>query len=399
MHSIMGRGGQNIELPDLHDSEFEPDNQQILEKLDKIGTGRLSEQFYNMLLKFFKKLPLKKQVLFISIRKDGKLEGNAKALFPFIRGKKVVCASMLPHNFWQKLKMNYHIFTSSIIVTDDYLRYLQNQPLRENQRVIQLWHACGAFKKFGQHGSNMSVVMDRASHVQYNLVSVSSESVREIYADAFDIDIHKIQALGCPRTDCFFDKEWIRATKEKVYVRYPECRDREVILYAPTFRDIDRDRSSFFPELDFERLSKELLPEQIFIVCPHPVMTKRIVGREFHNIREIRDFSTNELMFISDMLITDYSSVIFEYVLLNKPIAFFCYDLEAYDRDFYIRYPEDLPGEIFRTQGELTRCICGERSRDQTEKYEDFVEHYMSACDGHSCERIAKVVQGYLEDS
>lgn len=389
---------QNKKLPDLLDKEFAPEHQQVLEKLGRIRTDRLSERLYIILLKLFRSLPLKKQVLFISIRKDGELEGNARALYPFINGRKVVCASMFPHSFWQKLKMNYHIFTSRVIVTDDYLRYLQNLPLRDSQRVIQLWHACGAFKKFGQYGSSMSVDMDRATHVQYSLVSVSSESVREVYADAFDIDIHKVQALGCPRTDNFFDREWLENTREKIYTRYPEWREKEVILYAPTFRDGKKGRSAFCAELDFERLSRKLLPEQIFIVCPHPVMKSRIVEREYYNIREIRDFSANELMIVSDMLITDYSSVIFEYVLLDKPIVFYCYDLEDYDRDFYIHYPEDLPGRVFRTQEELTKYICGENRYDQREQYEEFVERYMSACDGHSCERIAEVIQGWLQN-
>lgn len=386
---------RNIEFPNLHDAEFMSDGQKVMGKLKRIRNGGLSERFYHILLGIFKKFPLRKQVLFISIRKDGKLEGNAKALYPHIKGKKTVCAKMLPHSFWQKIKMNYHIFTSRVIVTDDYLRYLQNQPLRESQRVIQLWHACGAFKKFGQYGSNMSVAMDHASHVQYNLVTVSSEPVREIYADAFDIDIGKVQALGCPRTDCFFDKEWIQGLKKRIYAEYQDWHGREIILYAPTFRDTDRGRSSFCPKLDFERLSEELLPEQIFIVCPHPVMTKKIVPGEFHNIREVRNFSTNELMFVSDMLITDYSSVIFEYVLLDKPIIFFCYDLEEYDRDFYIHYPDDLPGEVYKTQEELMEFLCGENRHRRSEKYGEFLEHYMSACDGHSCERIAEVINLY----
>ena len=83
-------------------------------------------------------------------------------------------------------------------------------------------------------------------------------------------------------------------------------------------------------------------------------MDAPILPHEYRNILEVRDFSTNDYMLISDMLITDYSSVIFEYALLGKPIAFFCYDLLIYDRDFYLKYPDDLPGDVFKTQEELT---------------------------------------------
>lgn len=72
-------------------------------------------------------------------------------------------------------------------------------------------------------------------------------------------------------------------------------------------------------------------------------MKNDIVSKKYDNIKVVRDFSTNDFMFVSDMLITDYSSVIFEYALLKKPIGFFCYDLAIYDRGFYLNYPDDLP--------------------------------------------------------
>lgn len=245
----------------------------------------------------------------------------------------------------------------------------------------------------------MSIYYDNATHAQYNLVTVSSESIRSIYADAFNIDISKVKALGCPRTDYFFDAEWIQNTKEKIYSAYPEWRKKKIILYAPTFRDINEDRSQFHPELDFDLLSKKLLPDQMFLICPHPVMKNSIIEGEYDNIRVIREFSTNDLMHISYMLITDYSSVIFEYALLKKPIAFFCYDLANYNRGFYLKYPEDLPGDVYETQEELMDYIICEDKHSMTEKYTRFVEKYMSACDGHSSERIADLINSYMEEA
>lgn len=82
-------------------------------------------------------------------------------------------------------------------------------------------------------------------------------------------------------------------------------------------------------------------------------MKNDIVPKKYDNIKVVRDFSTNDFMFVSDMLITDYSSVIFEYALLKKPIGFFCYDLAIYDRGFYLNYPDDLPGEVYENQEQL----------------------------------------------
>ena len=125
-----------------------------------------------------------------------------------------VCHIILLRNFICTIKT----LQSRVIVTDDYNRYLRHFQLRQSQRVVQLWHACGAFKKFGQRGTNMSIAADHAYHVQYNMVTVSSDRIRSIYADAFDIDVHK----GKRRWDVrermhFYDEKLMDETKQKVY--------------------------------------------------------------------------------------------------------------------------------------------------------------------------------------
>lgn len=382
---------------DLNSPEIITDLAEVSQKLLSFPSDTLPKLLFRKAVSFLRRRKVKNQVLFFTIRKNGELEGNAKALYPYVRGKKIIKAKLLPHSVVEELKMYYAVITSKVIVTDDYNRYLRYFPLRRNQRVIQLWHACGAFKKFGRRGTNLSVFTDSATHAQYNMVTVSGEYIRSIYADAFNIDINKVKALGCPRTDDFFNKSLIVEKKKKIYEAYPEFTDKSIIIYAPTFRDINSNRKEFHPELDFDRLSEELLPEQIFVICPHPIMQNAIVDKEYDNIRVIRDFSTNDLMFVSDLLITDYSSVIFEYALLQKPIAFFCYDLSTYNRGFYLNYPEDLPGDVYETQDALTKYLTDKEKHVLTQKHKTFVERYMSACDGHSCERIAKLINDYME--
>lgn len=343
-------------------------------------------------------LPVKNQALFITIRKDGELEGNAKALYDHIKGEKKIVAAMLPHKKKDIKKMVMELGSSKVIVTDDYVKYLRYFALKPEQRFIQLWHACGAFKMFGKHGTNMSSVTDAATHSQYNLVCVSGKAVRPIYADAFEVDLKKVKDVGVPRTDMFFDEDYINSVKEKVYAKRPNLKGKEVIVYAPTFRDGRGGRENFEPELDFKRLSENLKDNQVFVICPHPVMKNDIVDSEYDNVYVERDFSTNDMMLVSDMLITDYSSVIFEYALLNKPIAFFCYDLEKYNRGFYLSYPEDLPGEVYMNQDELEKFITDDNLHTISDKHKEFVENYMTGCDGHSTERIAKIINDYLEE-
>ena len=183
----------------------------------------------------------------------------------------------------------------------------------------------------------------------------------------------------------------------RIYAKYPKFKDKQIIIYAPTFRDTGKGRSEFIPNIDFEKLSRELLSNQLLIICPHPVMKKKIVDKDYENIKVVRDFSTDNLMMISDMLITDYSSVIFQYSLLNKPMVFYCYDLDSYSRDFYLNYPNDLPGEVLKTQSELTDFITDQKNFCITDKNKMFFDKYMSACDGKSSKRIADLINSYIE--
>lgn len=381
----------------LNGEAFQIETGEALPKLQALPARSYRQRLVRKAVHIFKKLPLKNQVLFLTVRRDGELEGNTKALYPYVKSPKKVCAKQLPHGYFTSIKMFYHVITSKVIVTDDYLKYLRHFPLKKEQRVIQLWHACGAFKKFGRRGTNISVGTDMATHAQYNLVSVSGDFIRPIYADAFNINVKKVQALGCPRTDDFFDQKLMEEKRERIYQKYPDWKDKYVIIYAPTFRDVGKDRTQFHPELDFDRLSGELLPNQLFLVCPHPIMKNDILEKEYDNIKLIREFSTNDLMFVSDLLVTDYSSVIFEYVLLKKPIAFFCYDLVTYNRGFYLNYPDDLPGNVYENQKALTDYLRDPGRHVTDEKYNIFIQKYMSGCDGHSCERIAKIINDYME--
>lgn len=371
---------------------------EALVKLQRFKNNSFGNIIKNITILLYKNRKLKNRTLFFSIRKDGELEGNAKALYPYVKGEKKICARRLPHNLLYELKMIKNIMTSRVVVSDDYIRYIRHFPIKPEQKIIQLWHACGAFKKFGRRGTNISIATDIATHAQYNLVCVSGESIRDIYSDAFDIDLRKVSALGCPSTDKFFDEKVVGSVKNKIYSAYPQFKNKEIIIYAPTFRDVGDDRTVFTPEIDFDELSSSLLDNQIFVVCPHPIMKNKIVDKEYKNIFVVRDFSTDDIMLISDMLITDYSSVIFEYSLLNKPIAFYCYDLSTYNRDFYLKYPEDLPGEVLNNQQELLQFLKSDDRFKVSDKHKIFVKKYMSACDGKSGKRIAKLINNYLGD-
>ncbi|MCH5252418.1 MAG: CDP-glycerol glycerophosphotransferase family protein [Lachnospiraceae bacterium] len=379
----------------LEAPEFETDRKRISKKMLKFPSGTPLQILFRKMISLLRRGKVKDSVLFFTIRKDRELEGNLAALYPHVKSKKKIIALCSPHTWLQKLRIYRNMYTSKVIVTDDYNPYLRYFPLKREQRFVQIWHACGAFKKFGLDGTKLKPRTEKATHAQYNMVCVSSEGIRDIYAGAFDVDRVKVCAMGVPRTDMFFGESVAQEIRSSVYAKYPELKDKRIILYAPTFRGVAKEKRVFHPPLDFERISGALEKNDRLVICPHPVMTEKILKDNYDKVWEIREFSTNELMFVSSALITDYSSVIFEYAFMDRPMGFFCYDIEEYDRGFYLDYPEDLPGEVLRSAEDFLRFI-GEKDDPQKEKRKAFMAKYLSACDGHSGERIAGIIDKYV---
>lgn len=347
---------------------------------------------------FGSKLTVRNKVLFISVRKDKELLENSKSLYDAVEGKKVIIAAKMPHSIVSKLRSMHHMFTSKVIVTDDYLKYFRLYNLKEEQKVIQIWHACGLFKKFGLDYLPPNIENELATHARYDHVMVSSEGVREGYAKAFGIDIDKVNALGVPRTDILYDEQYIEERKKIFYKNYPDLLGKKIVLYAPTFREEGNTRIEFNPQINWKRFSDKLADDVVILIKNHPVMMEDLLnGGNYNNIRNINDISTFDLMFVSDLLITDYSSIMFEYALLEKPMIFYCPDHNKYERDFYLKFPEDLPGDFTTSEDSLLGAINKALSNPDIKELIKFKEKYMSACDGHSAKRIATQIEDYIK--
>ena len=348
--------------------------------------------------KQIRKMKLKNQIAFVTARSNEELLPNMRAVYDRTNGKKVVFTRMMPYEKDRMDAAIQAVYSSKVVVTDDYFYLFRKFGKKPGQKIVQLWHAAGAFKKFGMDGTSLFPEVDHLYHKDYDLVSVSGENIRGIYARAFGIGEDRVKAYGVPRTDEFLDSEYVSQVRKRIRSRYPKLDGKQVILYAPTFRDgKGKDKHEFRPEMDFESLSHSLKENQVFLICPHPVMQNRIVPGSYENIIQVEDFTTNEMMCIADLLVTDYSSVIFEYSLLNKPMVFYCYDYDEYNRDFYLDYEKDLPGQLFRSYAELEKYISA-GDFGKTERVKDFRNRYMSACDGKSGERLALAVEKLLEE-
>ncbi|MFS0867882.1 CDP-glycerol glycerophosphotransferase family protein [Microbacterium sp. 179-B 1A2 NHS] len=294
------------------------------------------------------------------------------------------------------VRLPWEMARAQTIVLDDYYPLVYPLSLRPETRLLQVWHAAGAFKKVGwsRVGLPGGPLPGSVAHRNYTDVTVSSEAVRADYAEAFGVESHRVHALGVPRTDVFFDEERVAATAQRVRERLGIPAGSRIALFAPTFRGNGQLTATYdMSSVPWESLADSLGDGWTVLVKMHPFVAS--LGASLPGDPRIVDVSAerelNDLMMAADVLVTDYSSAIFEYALLGRPLVFFCPDLEVYaaERDFYHPFSEYIAGPLVTSGADLADAIRTTRVGPATVA---FRERFMSACDGHSAERITREV-------
>lgn len=273
--------------------------------------------------------------------------------------------------------------------------------------VTQMWHACGAFKKFGKStadlifGPDAEQLKKHPNNRNYTYVTVSSPEIVWAYADAMDLKGQEdiIRPIGTSRTDVFFRPETIKTAFDHLYEKFPAARGKKIILYAPTFRG--RVANAATPDcFDLEKFYEAFHDQYVIITKHHPLVRnlpeipKKLAGTFAYDAT--RTMSIEDLLCVSDICISDYSSLIFEYSLFERPMLFYAYDLDEYFdwRGFYYPYDELTPGPVCTTNEEMIDYIQHVDERFDKQKVVDFRNKFMSACDGHATERIMDLVFG-----
>lgn len=368
--------------------------------LKKLFANRVGQKVISLFYKIWcivcKLMPLKNRALFFTIRADGKLLENSKAVYDMLDAEKMIFAHMLPHSHSVSFKALFYLLTSKVIITDDYLRYSRFTKFRKEQKIFQIWHACGAFKMFGLDApSKLTKEQERATHSQYSAVAVTGDDCRKFYAGAFGISEDICLPVGLPRTDRLFtDADSMR---NSVYERHPEFINKRVYLYCPTFRECNGERIEYDPQIDWKVLSGSLADDEIFIIRRHPLMDYTLCDNTYNNIYDLSNESTLELTAASDVIITDYSSVIYDACLLDVPTVFYCPDYKEYERGFYLKFPDDLPGMLVTEEKDLLFAVRQTKEKPPVDRIEKFRNRQLGACDGHSTERVVKIIEDWMK--
>jgi CDP-ribitol ribitolphosphotransferase len=282
----------------------------------------------------------------------------------------------------------YLVRTSRLVVVDNALLPIHVAPHRAATTVVQVWHAEGALKRFGADAVGGLREPERSFlHRNYDWVVTSGEASREAWSRAFRTPLEKVVALGSPRTDLFHDPAAMARIREQVRTAYPSLRDRRVILHAPTFRGRGRAKRPG-GVLDAERLRAALPPTDVLVLKSHPNLDRSLVSTAGYDVIVDPSFDLNDLLLATDVLVTDYSSAIFDAALLRLRLLLVVDDLEAYEKDpgVYLDYRTDMIGTQVRDTDGAIAALLGDRF--DLAAYDGFVERHLGACDGQASARF-----------
>ncbi|WP_145028187.1 CDP-glycerol glycerophosphotransferase family protein [Paenibacillus sp. Y412MC10] len=346
----------------------------------------------------------KRKVLFIMTH-DKDLTGNIGAMLTNIKQKaefnKYIFITRedyrfnsFPRSFFICTRFfllkSFHMATAQSIFMDNIFLPLSLIKTKKGVHVVQLWHGCGAIKKFGQdYNDGLLAKLEKLANKHTSHFILNSESAVSSYSSAFSIPKSKIYTVGSPRTDFFLDSGYINKIKEGLKNKLPNLAGKKAILYAPTFRDHDVDNPKIPVNIDF--ITEHLRDNYVFIIKLHPHIISKFSGLTKSDNLLIVDstVSLNELLILSDILVTDYSSIIFEYSLLEKPMIFFPYDYDFYiqnGRGFYYDYSEFVPGPIASNEHELVNIIRNEQY--EKKRSVEFKLKHFDFLDGQSSDRV-----------
>ncbi|MHC9537652.1 bifunctional glycosyltransferase/CDP-glycerol:glycerophosphate glycerophosphotransferase [Dellaglioa sp. BT-FLS60] len=277
----------------------------------------------------------------------------------------------------------------------------------EGATIIQTWHGT-PLKTIGVDVNTGSMPgVDAAKyHSQvtkdsdrWDYAVTPNQYSSDIFRQAFRLNRNQMINSGYPRNDILTN--YTQSDIEKIKSNLGLNSDKKIILYAPTWRDNEYVKADYFTanlHLDLDKMKAEFGDDIIVLVRTHYLIANSLDLTNYEkfalNVSEYEDI--NDLYLISDLLITDYSSVFFDFATLRRPIIFFAYDLDEYANDirgFYFDYEKDVPGPIVKdTNAVIEEIKKAFETKSVHPNYASFVEKYNAWEDGHATERLVDFV-------
>lgn len=327
--------------------------------------------FLNLIYSVMKLQPVQHKITFLSRQSDkpsldiNMLEREIRQLHPDFKTV-ILCRSIKPgilnkisYSF-HILKQMHHMASSEVVILDSYCIAASVLHHRSSLLIIQMWHSTGTMKKFGYsildkpEGSPAKIAELMKMHKNYDYILAAGEGYKDHLAEGFCYPAEKIITLPLPRIEALKSNRYAEEAAEKIFKAYPELKSKKNIVYVPTFRKMNDESflsalKALCESVDYSRYN--------LIIKPHPLTD--LTG--FSQPRAVIDnrFSSFDMLFISDIVISDYSCIIYEAAVLKKPVYLYAYDYDEYmsTREIYIDYMSEIPCPICTDAASIMAAI------------------------------------------
>lgn len=382
--------------------------------------GKLIRLLYRLIYRF---IPCQKEtILFISFHGRG-YSDNPKALHEYISNhpkyQKYRCIFAIKNHREKKLQIDnakiieyfsipyfFYLARSKYWIANCKLpKYVLKKP---SQIYLQTWHGT-PLKKLAHdivvpegttfYRSGMSIEEMRSTYdddvSKYNYMISPSAFTTEVFQSAFKIERQRLIETGYPRNDILSNYQ--NSDLEAIKAKLSLPSNKKVILYAPTWRDnsFNLKGYTFKLKVDFKKWQKILGKDYVVIFKPHYLIVNDFdlegVKNFVYFVDPKEDISS--LYLIADILVTDYSSVFFDYAILKRPIYFYMYDLDSYRdelRGFYLDIYHDLPGKVIENEDILLEKIS--QSEFDYDKLKLFNQRFNNHEDGNASKRVLDIL-------
>lgn len=289
------------------------------------------------------------------------------------------------------LTQMYHIATASVVVIDGYSIAVSVLNHKPSQKFVQIWHALNIVKKFGYQaldkpwGHKSSTAKALCMHRNYTHIVACSEKSACVLAECFNSLVEKTVLLPLPRIDYILKTPEKRVEIEQIY---PEIFKKPILLYAPTFRGEQVSLSWIEKAVDLDKYN--------VVVKLHPADKQGLDSAVDSRVICDGEFTSFDWMKVCEAIITDYSGMGFEAMLLGKRVYYYLYDYEDYSRNNGLNldlFSEEISAFATKTAEGLGELLKQEYDFALTQAY---VEKYLSVGTENCAQRLAEFIKGLV---
>lgn len=372
-------------------------------KLIQFGTAGLSILYSGMKL-----LPVRKKVVMLSRQSNHPSDEFRMIERELKRQKsdvKVVCLCRklnggLNASVFEKicygmhmLKQMYHLATAQVALLDTYCIPVSLLKHKQSLTIIQMWHSMGTMKKFGYtaldkaEGSRKDIAEAMKMHQNYDYVFASADAYKEHLAKGFHCEKDKIITMPLPRLDLLNSRAYKEQVQKRIYEKYPQLKEKPVILYAPTFRKEEAEAAVAMKKL-IHSIDKD---KYNLVIKLHPLSDLKVKAACMRG----EGFTSFEMLFAADYVISDYSCIIYEAAVLGIPLYFYDFDIDFYrkGRGLAIDYEQELPGVISKEAAQIVQAI--EKESYDREALKQFADKYVTPT-AHATKNIVEFILQFI---